>query len=115
MRRGLQIVLSLLAIALLVHPFDCFAGARSREAMDCCMKGKCVPSAKTDSCCQNTVPASNHFVGARTDDYQTVVFAVALAPVSLPLPAFSIQRSDEMLRHPPPVPALNGRNLPLLI
>jgi hypothetical protein len=85
MRRGVQIVVSLLAIVLLVRPFDCFANVRTREAMACCLKGKCVPSANADDCCKNTVPAANHLLISKSAGW-TPTLAFGVPFVSAPLP-----------------------------
>jgi len=115
MRRGVQIIVSLLAIVVLVHPFDCFANARTREAMECCLKGKCAPTAKADDCCKNTVPSVNHFLGSKAAGHSAPVLAVAPSSVFIPVPAASVQGTVDLLRHPPPGSGLNARNLPLLI
>ena len=114
MKRYLRIVVSLSAIALLARPFDCFASARTREAMDCCLKGKCAPTVKA-GCCKDTAPGASQFIGSKAAGHSTPL--PALAPESIPMlvPAFSIQSWDDLLRHPPPLTALSGRRLPLLI
>ncbi len=57
MGRSIKIVVSLVAVLMLLRPFDCFAGGlRTPEAMKCCLKGKCAPSANADDCCKNNVP-----------------------------------------------------------
>ena len=114
MRHGLQIVLSMLAIVLLVRPFDCFANARTAEAMKCCLRGQCAPSAKGDDCCKNTVPGANHFVGSRALGHWTPLLALAPAAVSVPLLPMSVPGCVDSVRHPPPL-SLTGLNLPLLI
>jgi hypothetical protein len=114
MKRYFRILVSLSAIALLAHPFDCFASARAREAMDCCLKEKCAPTVKA-GCCKDTAPGANQFIGSNAAGHLLPV--PALAPGSIPMlvPAFSIQGWDDLLRHPPPLTALSGRTLPLLI
>src|SRR5579875_1955351 len=77
MRRGLQIVVSLLAILLLAHPFDCLANVRTPDAMRCCLKGQCAPTAKADGCCKNTVPGTNHFLIAKALTQVTPLVASA--------------------------------------
>ena|SRR6516162_441412 len=116
MRRGLQIVTSLLAVLLLVRPFDCFAyGPRTREAMECCMKGKCAPLAKADECCENTIPDGNHFLGSRAAHHSAPLLAITQPFISVPVPPSMVQGSVDLLRHPPPSGNLNARNLPLLV
>ena len=115
MRRGVQIVVSVLAILLMVRPFDCFARARTREAMDCCLKGKCVPSANADDCCKNTVPAAKHFLTSKAAGHWTPVLSLGVPAVSPPLPLLPVRISVDSLRRAPPSPNLTTLNRPLLI
>jgi hypothetical protein len=115
MRRSIQIVVSMLAIVLLVRPFDCFATARTPEAMKCCLKGQCAPSAEADDCCKNTVPATNHFLASNAAGQWAPLLALAPAPVSVPLAMMSVPACVDSLRRPPPPFSLTGLNLPLLI
>ena len=115
MRRGVQVVVSLLAIVLLARPFDCLASARTREAMECCLKGKCTPTAKGDDCCKNTVPGAAHFLGSKAAGHGTPMLALSVLSVSVPLPTLMVQISVDLLRRAPPPLNLTGLNLPLLI
>jgi hypothetical protein len=115
MRRGVQIVVSLLAIVLLVRPFDCFASARTREAMACCLKGKCVPSANADDCCKNTIPAANHLLASKAAGHWTPMLALGVPFVSAPLPSSPVQLHVDSLRRAPPPLNLTALNRPLLI
>ena len=115
MRRGVQIVVSLLAIILLVHPFDCFANVRTREAMNCCLKGKCVPSANADDCCKNTIPAANHLLASKAAGHWTPMLALAVPSVSAPLPPLAVQIYVDLIRRAPPPLNLTALNRPLLI
>lgn len=115
MRRGVQIVVSLLAIVLLVRPFDCFASVRTREAMDCCLKGKCVPGANADDCCKNTVPAANHLLASKAAGHWTPVLTLGIPAVSAPLPLPAVHISVDSIRRTPPPPNLTTLNRPLLI
>ena len=115
MRRGVQIVVSLLAIVLLVRPFDCFAGVRTREAMDCCLKGKCIPGANSDDCCKNTVPAANQSLAAKVAGHWTPMLSLGVPAVSAPLPLPAVQISVDSFRRAPPPPNLTTLNRPLLI
>jgi hypothetical protein len=115
MKRGIQLIVSALAVMLLVRPFDCFAnGPRTREAMECCQKGKCAPTAKADDCCKNTVPGANHFLPSKAGGDAAAVFATTPASISLPAPASPFLGPAELLRSAPPG-TLTARNLPLLI
>jgi hypothetical protein len=52
MRRSLKIVVALMAVFLLVRPFDCLASPQSdQKAKDCCKKGNCKPT-NPDDCCK---------------------------------------------------------------
>ena len=115
MRRGVQIVVSLLAIVMLVRPFDCFASARTREAMACCLKGKCVPSSKADDCCKNTVPAANHLLHSKAAGHWTMMLALGVPFVSAPIPPSAVQIHADLLRRAPPPLSLTALNRPLLI
>lgn len=65
MRRGLQIVVALMAVFLLVRPFDCFAAPQSdKKARDCCKKGNCKPS-NSDDCCKATVQDAGQLLTAK--------------------------------------------------
>ena len=114
MRRGVQIIVSLLAIVLLVRPFDCFASVRTREAMKCCLKGKCVPGANADDCCKNTVPAANHLLSSKAG-HSTPVLTLGAPAVSAPLLLPAVHISVDSLRSVPPPPNLTTLNRPLLI
>ena len=117
MRRGFHVLVSVLAVVLLVRPFDCFAsGKLSRETMDCCLKGKCTPSAQSDDCCKNnTVPDGGQLVLSKVGDHSAPLVAVTIASVSVGTPELLAGAPINTLRHPPPLTSLTGRNLPLLI
>ena len=116
MKRGIHIIVSLLAVVMLVHPLDCLAsGMRSREAMDCCLKGQCAPTASSDECCKNTVPGGSHFLLSKTGGHLAPVATIPLVPVSLVIPALSAEAADDSVAHPPPLTRLAASNLPLLI
>lgn len=115
MRRGVQIIVSLLAIVLLVRPFDCFASVRTREAMDCCLKGKCIPGANADDCCKNTVPAANHLLASKAAGHSTPMVSLGVPAVSAPLPLPVVHISVDSIRRAPPPPNLTTLNRPLLI
>src|SRR5215471_4282564 len=65
MRRRLHIVVSLVAVFLLLKPFDCFSsgGKFTKEAADCCKRGRCRPSTG-DDCCKGTLPGGKDSVTA---------------------------------------------------
>lgn len=116
MKRGLYIVVSLLVVVLLMRPLDCFAGARvSREAMDCCLKGKCAPTAQSDECCRNSTPNGGQAVLSKAAAYSgpPVVLIATSAFVGIAEPSTHIAMAS--LNHPPPSTGLTARYLPLLI
>jgi hypothetical protein len=116
MHRRVHIVVALLAVFLLVRPFDCFAGGKfDQKAADCCKKGKCSPS-NSDDCCKATVPGGNQVVTAQAADHYVPPF---LDVVQSDVPSTTLQLSAIALFveiHQPPGsrPDLS-LNLPLLI
>ena len=115
MKPSFHAVVSLLAILLLARPIDCFAsGWSNREAMECCLKGKCAPTAKAD-CCKNTVPDGNQLVTSKATDHFVSLAALSSAPVIVLVPNLSLESSIDLLKHPPPLAGLTAGSLPLLI
>src|ERR1019366_9846875 len=115
MRRSFHIAISLMAVLLLLRPFDCFAGSSPRrQAMECCLKGKCAPTAKSDECCKNTVPDHNQLAPAKSADHSfpLIVFIAVRIP-TLVSPTF--QSLGDPVRHPPPRIESTAPSLPLLI
>jgi hypothetical protein len=114
MHRGIRIIVSLAAVMLLALPFDCFASSTpDPKAMDCCLKGKCAPTAKSDECCKNTTPEGKAIAPAKAASDSSSVLAQSAVQISLPLPTAS-SFVTEPLQRPPPA-GLTCRNLPLLI
>jgi hypothetical protein len=115
MRRCMHIAVAVLAVFLLVRPFDCFASGKfDQKAADCCHKGKCSPS-NPDDCCKATVQGGNQFVTSKAPDHSSPVLEVAIADV----PGTTLQSLVTSLFvevHPSPGSPLDSRlNLPLLI
>src|ERR1700722_16210734 len=113
MRRALHLAVSLLAVILLLGPFDCFvAGAPNRQAADCCLKGHCTPTANSDACCRNSVPDRDQFVPSRGAQHSSKLVAGALnarTPIAIaavdasPFASCSAFRTcPGPARHPPP-------------
>src|SRR5258708_28973370 len=72
-RRSMHIVIAVLAVLLLVRPFDCFASGKfDQKAADCCKKGKCSPS-NSDDCCKATVPGGNQLVTSKAPGHSAPV------------------------------------------
>jgi hypothetical protein len=115
MQRGLQISIALVAVVLLARPFDCFAaGAPGQKVADCCLKGKCVPTANSDECCKNTVPSPGQLVTAKTD-HSSPLIAFTAAGVPIPISPWMFDDLVDTVRHPPPRIGLTAPSLPLLI
>ena len=116
MRRGIKIAVSLIAALLLVRPFDCFAaGASSQKAAECCLKGKCAPTAKSDECCKSTVPERNSLVQSKAADHSSP--RIAFGEVDIPhlISPLTFQGLADHVTHPPPLIGLTAPSLPLLI
>ena len=115
MRRGIHIAVSLLVVILLVRPFDCFAaGIPNGQAADCCLKGKCIPTANSDECCKNTVPDNNQLAPSKAAVHSSPLIALTIVHIpTLVSPTF--QAVGDAVRHPPPRSLLTAPSLPLLI
>ena len=77
----MHIAVALVAVFLLVRPFDCFSsGSFDQKAADCCKEGKCSPANPCD-CCKATVPDSNQLVTSKATDQSPPVLDAAMADV----------------------------------
>src|ERR1700674_667892 len=115
MRRGFHIAISLMVVVLLLGPFDCFAASTpSREAADCCLKGKCIPTANSDECCKNTVPDDNQLAPSKAGEHSSPLVALAVVHVSTLVSPTFLAVGDPV-RHPPPGLPLTSPSQPLLI
>src|SRR5258705_9357797 len=115
MRRSVHISVALLAVLVLLRPFDCFAGGFTRKAAACCAKGKCLPTSNADDCCKSNVPAGNQLSAPKAPDQPAPVCAAMVSALASPLaPAFVAFRFDEA-HAPPGSPPDSPLNLPLLI
>ena len=116
MRRGIHIVMSLIAVILLVRPFDCFAlGAPIQKVADCCLKGKCTPTAKSDECCKSTVPDASQLLTSKTTDHLPPLVAFTAAHIPNLISLWVFDGLVDTVRHPPPRIGLTAPSLPLLI
>jgi len=115
MRRAVQVTFGLLAVFALIRPFDCFAaGPQSREAAQCCLKDKCLPTANADECCKTGVPERDQ-LAPKSIDHRPVLISLAWAAVlSLDAP-LTITNLSNPVKHPPPRLSLISAGLPLLI
>src|SRR5882724_11033643 len=101
MRRSVHISVALLAVLVLLRPFDCLAGGFTRKAAACCAKGKCLPTSKADDCCKSTVPDGNQLTAPKAPEQPAPVYAVMVAAVPGPVaPSLVAFRFDEA--HAPP-------------
>jgi len=116
MRRAIDITVSVLLGLALTIPLDCFAAKTQRpEEMQCCLKGKCEPNAKSAECCKASVPDRDQ-VGPQLTDHRPaldVFSVVAVLPVDSPL--INHTSLGEPVKHPPPRLDSISESLPLLI
>ena len=116
MRRGVHIAISLMAVILLIRPFDCFAASTpSRQAADCCLKGRCVPTANSDECCKNTVPDNNQLAPSKAAEHSSPLIALTVVHIPLLISPTFLAIASDLVRHPPPGFSLTSPGLPLLI
>ena len=114
-RRGIHIAVSLVAVFLLLKPFDCLSGAKfTKEAADCCKRGKCRPSTG-DDCCKGTLPGGKDLVAAAKvqPDDSPLAFPV-IGSTLFTEPVFITALYSET-QEPPGSPPDSRLNLPLLI
>jgi hypothetical protein len=115
MRRILQIVVALMAVFLLVRPFDCLASPQSdQKAKDCCKKGNCKPS-NPDDCCKATVQDGGQLLLSQGHSQPTPVVAVLVAEIPSTTSRLVVESLFVELHAPPGSPPGSRLNLPLLI
>jgi hypothetical protein len=108
-------IVSLLAVVLLVRPFDCFATATpSHQEMECCLKAKCGPMAKAATCCKSTTP-DDQLAISKAADHHAPLPGITTVAGSAAVPPLLVQPDTDSLRHPPPGSSRAALNLPLLI
>ena len=114
-RRGIQIAISVVALFLLLKPFDCFTGSKfTKEAADCCKRGKCRPST-SDDCCKGTLPGGKDLVTAsKAQQNHAAVALPVIGAVVLWEPLFTPTSFHEPSA-PPESPPNFRLNLPLRI
>ena len=115
MRRGVHIAISLVAVLLLLKPFDCFSGNKfTKEAAECCKRGKCRPSTK-DDCCKGTLPGGKELVvSAKVDQNHSPIALPVIARVLIVEPML-VAATPQEASSPPGSPPSTRLNLPLLI
>src|SRR6266852_528177 len=116
MRRGIHISLRVIAVLLLLKPFDCFSsGQFTRKAADCCKKGKCVPSTNADDCCKGTLPGGKHLVASKAPHHSAptldLIISNAPGPIELAFPTTALRNVRALISSAPS----SHLNLPLLI
>jgi len=116
MRRGIHITVSVIAILLLLKPFDCFSGGPfTQKAADCCKKGKCVPSSNADDCCKGTIPGGKQLVASKAPDHSAPTLDLISTMTPGPIaPVFAINTFTDVAA-PPGSPPSSRLHLPLLI
>jgi len=115
MRRSIHISVTLLAVLVLIRPFDCFAGGFTRKAAACCSKGKCLPTSNADECCKGTVPGASQLSTPKAPDQPTPVYAVMAADVPGPFAPSCVAFWFDEAHAPPGLSPGSRLNLPLLI
>ena len=114
MHRGIQIAVSLVAVFLLLKPFDCFSGKLTKEAADCCKRGKCRPSTG-DDCCKGTLPGGKILAAtSKAQQSQAPLALPVIGSIVLWAPIFTRATFHE-LNALPESPPDSRLNLPLLI
>jgi hypothetical protein len=116
MRRGIHISVSVIAVLLLLKPFDCFSSGKfTQKAADCCRKGKCVPSSKADDCCKGTIAGGKQLVASKAPYHSTTTLDLITTAAPDPIaPAFRTTTLTDV-EAPPGSPPSSRVNLPLLI
>lgn len=113
-RRGVHIAVTLVAVFLLLKPFDCFSGNKfTKEAADCCKKGKCRPSTG-DDCCKGTIPGGTQLVASKAQNHQIPIALPVMEPVVVVEAVFTTTTFDRV-QAPLGSPPSSRLNLPLLI
>lgn len=110
---------ALVAVFLIVRPLDCFgAGAMTQEAMECCLKGKCRPTAMADDdCCKGIVVDGKLLAetGTKAVDQQLSVLADVVSEFVSSVPGASYISILVSAHSPPSSPPGTNIKLPLLI
>ena len=115
MRRGVHIAVSLLAVFLLLKPFDCFSGRKlTKEAADCCKRGKCRPSTG-DDCCRGTLPGGNDLLTAAKAQAHDLLLALPANVNAQSVERVLLRTTFVETSFRPGSPPSSRRNLPLLI
>ena len=106
---------SVIAVLLILEPFDCFSGGEfTQKAADCCKKGKCVPSSSADDCCKGTLPGGKQLVASKAH-HSTLTLVLITTDVAGPIAPVFARTASTDVHAPPGSPPSSRLNLPLLI
>jgi len=120
MRRAFHVFVAFVAVVLIVRPLDCFGtGAMTQEAMECCLKGMCRPTAMAgDDCCKGIVVVDGTTLaetGTKAADHRLPVLADTVPEFVSALPGASYVYILASAHSPPGSPPSTSVKLPLLI
>jgi len=87
---------------LFLRPFECIAtGAPPSDTADCCLKGKCAPTASSDACCKNSVPDRDRFVPSKAAEHSSPLISIVAVCVPALAPGYTFRAFADPARHPP--------------
>jgi hypothetical protein len=115
-RRSIHISVSVIAVLLLLKPFDCFSsGQFTQKAADCCKKGKCVPSSNADDCCKGTLPGGKQLMASKAPHHSTPTLDFIASDAAGPIAPTFAMVGFSRVEAPRGSPPSSRLNLPLLI
>src|SRR5258708_5244649 len=120
MSRSVHIAAALVGVLVVLRPVDCFSATGvTREAIDCCKKGKCFPTKDSDRCCKKTIPDGQQFVAgaSKAQSHSPTAVVGIIAPDTVRTLPMTYLTADLLSNiHSPPGASPQFRvNLPLLI
>src|ERR1043165_9619860 len=112
MHRGIHIAVTVLAVFLLIKPFDCATGGKyTKAAADCCKGGKCRPSTD-DDCCKGTLPDGKNVIAAAKAQLNHAPIVLPSTGTSLPSELMVSGTSLYLTNVPPGSPPSSRLTLP---